>query len=250
MHPILLELGPVTLYTYGVLLAAAYLLGLKVATVRASRHGLDQSRILDLGIYVIVAALVGAKLLLLVTDFRTFRSDRLGELLFRRVGQRLQSDTRRVASTGAFGGVERQQQLGPDGVQAGVDGDGQEQQADGRDERVRQEIDAEPAARGQDGGLISLGTSSGHRGSRSQGIPPRCGRPNPTRSGLFDDQQTIHGHPPVAKGECRTCHLPHGSEWDALLTMKPEALCSGCHSAMFEKRAGKIIYRDFQRQKL
>lgn len=75
MHPILLELGPVTLYTYGVLLAAAYLLGLKVATVRASRHGLDQARILDLGIYVIVAALVGAKLLLLVTDFRTFRSD-------------------------------------------------------------------------------------------------------------------------------------------------------------------------------
>ena len=32
MHPILLELGPVTVYTYGVLLAAAYLLGLRLAT--------------------------------------------------------------------------------------------------------------------------------------------------------------------------------------------------------------------------
>src|SRR5204863_8549967 len=31
--------------------------------------------VLDLGIYIIVAALVGAKLLLLVTDFNTFRND-------------------------------------------------------------------------------------------------------------------------------------------------------------------------------
>ena len=35
MHPILFDLGPATIYTYGVLLAAAYLLGLKLAMVRA-----------------------------------------------------------------------------------------------------------------------------------------------------------------------------------------------------------------------
>jgi phosphatidylglycerol:prolipoprotein diacylglycerol transferase len=72
MHPRLLELGPVTVYTYGVLLAAAYLLGLKLAMVRARSRGLDQTRVLDLGIYIIISALVGAKLLLLVTDFRAF----------------------------------------------------------------------------------------------------------------------------------------------------------------------------------
>jgi phosphatidylglycerol:prolipoprotein diacylglycerol transferase len=75
MHPRLFELGPVTVYTYGVLLAAAYLLGLKLAMVRAERRGLDQTRVLDLGIYIIISALVGAKLLLFVTDFRTFLSD-------------------------------------------------------------------------------------------------------------------------------------------------------------------------------
>src|ERR1700681_974308 len=75
MYPRLFELGPITVYTYGVLLAAAYLLGLKFAMVRASRRGLDSVRVLDLGIYIIISALVGAKLLLLVTDFRTFRSD-------------------------------------------------------------------------------------------------------------------------------------------------------------------------------
>ena len=75
MYPRLFELGPITVYTYGVLLAAAYLLGLQLARVRASARGLDASRILDLGIYIIIAALIGAKLLLLVTDFDAFRSN-------------------------------------------------------------------------------------------------------------------------------------------------------------------------------
>src|SRR6266481_2232658 len=75
MYPRLFELGPITVYTYGVLLAAAYLAGLKLAMVRAKARGLDANRVLDLGIYIIIAALVGAKLLLLVTDFQTFRND-------------------------------------------------------------------------------------------------------------------------------------------------------------------------------
>jgi phosphatidylglycerol:prolipoprotein diacylglycerol transferase len=75
MHPRLFELGPLTVYTYGVLLAAAYLLGLKFAMVRAQSRGLDQTRVLDLGIYIIISALVGAKLLLFVTDFRTFTAN-------------------------------------------------------------------------------------------------------------------------------------------------------------------------------
>jgi phosphatidylglycerol:prolipoprotein diacylglycerol transferase len=82
MHPKLFELpwsipflGTITVYTYGVLLAAAYLLGLQLARVRAQKRGLDANRILDLGIYIIISALVGAKLLLLITDFKSFTAD-------------------------------------------------------------------------------------------------------------------------------------------------------------------------------
>jgi phosphatidylglycerol---prolipoprotein diacylglyceryl transferase len=74
VHPILLELGPLTLYSYGVLLASAYLLGLWTAVRRANAAGLDGNRVLDLGIWVIIAALVGAKALLFVVDFRYFTS--------------------------------------------------------------------------------------------------------------------------------------------------------------------------------
>lgn len=80
MYPRLLELGPVTVYTYGVLLAAAYLLGLKLAMIRGAQRGLDGTRVLDLGIYIIISALVGAKLMLLLVDFSYFR-DHPAELL-------------------------------------------------------------------------------------------------------------------------------------------------------------------------
>ncbi len=72
MFPKLLELGPVSLYSYGVLLAAAYLLGLQLALVRARRAGLDANRVMDLGIWVVLSALVGAKLLLVLIDLPYF----------------------------------------------------------------------------------------------------------------------------------------------------------------------------------
>jgi phosphatidylglycerol:prolipoprotein diacylglycerol transferase len=73
VYPELFKLGPLTVYSYGVLLAASYLLGLRLAMTRAKRWGLDANRVLDLGIYIIIAALVGAKLMLLLVDFDQFR---------------------------------------------------------------------------------------------------------------------------------------------------------------------------------
>jgi phosphatidylglycerol:prolipoprotein diacylglycerol transferase len=75
MFPRLLELGPITLYSYGLLLALAYLAGLRLALVRARARGMNADRVMDLGIWIIVSALVGAKLLLLVSDWRLFSTD-------------------------------------------------------------------------------------------------------------------------------------------------------------------------------
>ena len=72
MYPELFSIGPITVYSYGVLLAISYLLGLWLAMRRAKQWGLDPNRVLDLGIYIIIAALVGAKLLLLIVDFDQF----------------------------------------------------------------------------------------------------------------------------------------------------------------------------------
>src|SRR3954465_15314483 len=72
MHPVLFEFGSFTLYSSGLLLAGAYLLGLQFALVRARRRGLPAQRVMDLGIWIIISALIGAKLMLLLVDFRQF----------------------------------------------------------------------------------------------------------------------------------------------------------------------------------
>jgi phosphatidylglycerol:prolipoprotein diacylglycerol transferase len=74
MHPILFEIGSWPVYSYGVLLALAYLAGLQLAVIRARRWGLNATKVMDFGIYLIIAALVGAKLMLVAVDFDYFRT--------------------------------------------------------------------------------------------------------------------------------------------------------------------------------
>lgn len=82
MYPRLFSLPPfdllgkhidsLTLHTYGVLLAIAFLTGLYVAGREARRAGLDPARITDLGVYVLIAGLLGAKLMLVIVDWRHY----------------------------------------------------------------------------------------------------------------------------------------------------------------------------------
>jgi phosphatidylglycerol:prolipoprotein diacylglycerol transferase len=73
------SVGPLTLHTYGVLLAIAFLVGLWVAARQARKEGLDATTVTDLAVYVLIAGLVGAKLLLLLVD-RSYYSKNPGEI--------------------------------------------------------------------------------------------------------------------------------------------------------------------------
>jgi phosphatidylglycerol:prolipoprotein diacylglycerol transferase len=66
MHPILLTTPFFTLYTFGVLLAAAYLGALAWMVRGARRAGLDAETMTSLGTWAIVGALIGAKALLAI----------------------------------------------------------------------------------------------------------------------------------------------------------------------------------------
>ena len=69
MFPRLLHLGNFSLPTYGVLSAVGLLLGLMICVRLAKRAGIDGDRAWDLGIWAIISAIVGAKLMLFVTDW-------------------------------------------------------------------------------------------------------------------------------------------------------------------------------------
>jgi phosphatidylglycerol:prolipoprotein diacylglycerol transferase len=68
MFPELFHIGNFPINTYGVLLAAAFLVALVVASKLARRDGLPGERIYDLGLWMLLAALVGSKVLMLWTE--------------------------------------------------------------------------------------------------------------------------------------------------------------------------------------
>ena len=74
------HIGPLTLHTYGVLLALAFLAGLWVVSRQAKKAGLDATVITDMAVYVLIGGLVGAKLLLLLVEW-SYYAKHPGEIL-------------------------------------------------------------------------------------------------------------------------------------------------------------------------
>lgn len=70
MHPIAFHLGPLTVHWYGILLAAGFLAGLWTAAARAPRYGITPDKVSDAGIWIIVGAILGARILFVTTYWR------------------------------------------------------------------------------------------------------------------------------------------------------------------------------------
>lgn len=82
MHPVLIEVGPISLYSYGFFIAAAFLLGMAWTMREAGSKGLDHRYVLDLGFYVILGGLVGARLSYVAAYPDVFSGDPFGALKF------------------------------------------------------------------------------------------------------------------------------------------------------------------------
>lgn len=67
MHKIAFQFGPLTIHWYGVMVALGFLAGLWTASRRAPRDGIHPERILDLGPWLIVGAIVGSRLLFVIS---------------------------------------------------------------------------------------------------------------------------------------------------------------------------------------
>ena len=74
MHPFLINIGSFHLPTYGVLLVLAILGGIYTAMRLGRSVGFDSGRILDFCTWSILVALVGAKVLMILTEWDYFRA--------------------------------------------------------------------------------------------------------------------------------------------------------------------------------
>ena len=80
MHPILLKIGPITIYSYGVMIALGIITGLFLARRQARKEGIDPDKIIDIIFYLLITALVGARLLFVLMNFTEYIADPLAIL--------------------------------------------------------------------------------------------------------------------------------------------------------------------------
>ncbi len=82
MHPILFEFGFVKIFTYGLLVATGFFVGIYLAGRQGKEEGLDPQKILDLSFYILIAALLGGRVLYIIVEYRYFSENPLEILKF------------------------------------------------------------------------------------------------------------------------------------------------------------------------
>ena len=73
MHPILFRIGSYEVASYGVALTIAFAIGIWVARRRAVARGIDQERVIDVCMVILVTSILGARLLWIATHLDQFR---------------------------------------------------------------------------------------------------------------------------------------------------------------------------------
>ncbi|GAH14690.1 unnamed protein product, partial [marine sediment metagenome] len=62
MYRILFNIGSFSIYSYGVMIALAFIIGIFLAMKESKKIGENPERILDISLYVILGALIGGRL--------------------------------------------------------------------------------------------------------------------------------------------------------------------------------------------
>lgn len=87
MHSIAFQLGALKIHWYGILLALGFLAGLWTAGLRAPRAGIAPEKISDAGVWLIVGAVLGARVLYVVTYWRdSFAGEPIWEIFMLQKG--------------------------------------------------------------------------------------------------------------------------------------------------------------------
>ncbi len=77
MHPILFEIGPLTVRTYGLLLAVSFIAGILLALRRSRARGLNQNQMINMSLLIMLAGIVGARIMYVIPHWNEFSANPL-----------------------------------------------------------------------------------------------------------------------------------------------------------------------------
>jgi phosphatidylglycerol---prolipoprotein diacylglyceryl transferase len=75
MRPVLFQLGPFPVSSFGIFLLLAFITGILLFRARTSRLGWDPGEVLDLSLYAIIGGVIGARIGYVLVNLRDFASD-------------------------------------------------------------------------------------------------------------------------------------------------------------------------------
>ena len=86
MYPVLFKIGPIQVYSYGVMLALAFLVVAFLARRRAFSLGMNGDDILDLCIWLIVSGVIGGRILFILLNLDYYRDNPIETVMLWRGG--------------------------------------------------------------------------------------------------------------------------------------------------------------------
>ncbi|MEA3492818.1 MAG: prolipoprotein diacylglyceryl transferase [Candidatus Margulisiibacteriota bacterium] len=86
MRPILFNIGGLSIHSYGLMMAIAFLVGIFIAICYAKREELKGDIIIDLSVYVIIAAIVGARFLYVAGQWDKYKDNLLDIFMVQKGG--------------------------------------------------------------------------------------------------------------------------------------------------------------------
>lgn len=81
IDPVAFQLGPLSVHWYGIILGTAALVGLLLALREAKRVGMDPETIMDVVMYAVPAAIIGARIYYVIFRWNEYYSSHPAEII-------------------------------------------------------------------------------------------------------------------------------------------------------------------------
>jgi phosphatidylglycerol:prolipoprotein diacylglycerol transferase len=86
MHPIILKLGPLTIYSYGLMLVLAFSIATLLVSLQGKREGLSLEFFLNLSFIILVSGVLGARILYIILNVKFYLNNPMQIIMLNRGG--------------------------------------------------------------------------------------------------------------------------------------------------------------------
>lgn len=86
MHPIICTLGPFNVYSYGLMLALAFVVSSILVSLQAKRQNLDADIIFNLSFVIVISGLIGARIFYVITNLKYYLKNPLEIIMLQHGG--------------------------------------------------------------------------------------------------------------------------------------------------------------------